>query len=232
MLTELQKNWIRQLRQAMKEGTYESFSTIMARHNAKLSRNGMNQEADYWKALGKHVYEPAFRKFVLDAVGVSHSDVEGLHFDFIADGIEVDLKLETSPFFIHHPTFTRTIDDNDVAQTGKNTDDATFYLWQCRVPGTEWRFKKGTTRTYQGPRLDVVCRTTVGEIRKLIALHGLEREPYKQRFNEELNSGNEAYRYVLDIRWFQITWRFENGVWAESSWRDKELHPPTALDDM
>lgn len=202
------------LQKLLEEGEQDALYAYVAELSRRMSHANRVQDKDWWCRLGKEVLEPAFLKFVLNPQGVNaeaNPDIYDLDFIF------ADLKWQSSPFFVYSSRHTYTINAGDIR---KYPDDAVIYLWHYRASGSVWRVNN-FEQAYTGPHMNVICRTTMGEIKRLIKKHRVEKEPYKERLNDE--AGNEPWRFVLDIRWFPIWLRRVDGKWTSQPWTAEEL---------
>lgn len=202
------------LQNLLDAGEQDLLFAYVAELSRRMSYANKVQDKGWWCRLGKEVLEPAFSKFVLKPQGVLAEPNPNI---YDLDYVSADLKWQSSPFFMHFPLFTYTINAGDVS---KYPDDAVLYLWHYRVHGSIWRVNN-FEQSYTGPDMNVICRTTMGEIKRLIQKHRVEKEPYRARLNDE--EGNEPYRYVLDLRWFPVWLRRLDGKWLPVSWTAEEL---------
>ena len=202
---------------------YDAFRNALACHQAQISRSNRTQEADYWKVFSKRVTEPGYIKYVLSPLGVSATLLGGTGADYMVGTVKYDLKVEFAPFFNNHPTYSRSVDRTDVF---KYDDDVMFEFLHSRVPGMKYRYKpyngEAYPKWYTCPAVVFVCRTSAATVRKIAKQRGLVSEEYTER-KLEVNSSNEKERFVFDIRWFEMLWRYEGGVWIPSSWTQEEL---------
>lgn len=207
-------------------GNYEAYRNAIIIHQAQLAFNNRTEDSNYWKEMGKEIHEPALQKLILAPLGMESKLVLGYYEDLLINGEPYDYKFDTAAFMKRNPTYTHSIDYEDLR---KYDDNMKFLLHHVRIPGIEyaWTNDKGKliTEFYTGTALDVICIATVAEVKRIRKERGLKPQPYKKRENEAPQSGNESHRYEFDIRWFPLTYRYQGGGFEPSSWTQEELGP-------